>query len=86
MYYDGNVWDFYGTGKPVEKALPVATVLTIPAAGSEASVGSVITNGETHPEDGLQFSLQIRPVVSFVNPELFFNAARRTRSRTASPT
>lgn len=70
VYYDGDVWDFYGTGKPVEKALPVATVLTIPAAGSEASVGSVITNGETHQKMACN-SLEIRPVVSFVNPELF---------------
>jgi alcohol dehydrogenase YqhD (iron-dependent ADH family) len=70
VYYDGDVWDFYGTGKPVEKALPVATVLTIPAAGSEASVGSVITNHETCQKMACN-SLEIRPVVSFVNPELF---------------
>jgi len=68
--YDGDVWDFYGTNKPVEKALPVATVLTIPAAGSEASVGSVITNEATSQKMACN-SLQIRPVVSFVNPELF---------------
>ncbi len=69
-YYDGDVWDFYGTGKPVDKALPVATVLTIPAAGSEASVGSVITNEATSQKMACN-SLQIRPVVSFVNPEHF---------------
>ena len=41
---DHDVWDFY-IGKAVpEAALPVATVLTIPAAGSESSDGSVITN------------------------------------------
>ena len=41
--YDGDFWDFY-CGKPIEKALSVGTVLTIAAAGSEASSGSVITN------------------------------------------
>jgi alcohol dehydrogenase YqhD (iron-dependent ADH family) len=71
VYYDGDVWDFYGTGKPVEKALPVATVLTIPAAGSEASTGSVITNEKTSQKMACN-SLFSRPVVSFVNPELFF--------------
>lgn len=71
VFYDGDVWDFYGTNKPVEKALPVATVLTIPAAGSEASVGSVITNEKTSQKMACN-SLMIRPVVSFVNPELFF--------------
>ncbi|SCM74351.1 putative NADH-dependent butanol dehydrogenase 1 [uncultured Pleomorphomonas sp.] len=44
---DGDVWDFYvGRGTPAD-ALPIGTVLTIPAAGSESSDGSVITN-----EDG----------------------------------
>ena len=43
--YDGDFWDFY-SGKPVEEALPVATVLTIAAAGSEGSSGSVITKEE----------------------------------------
>ena len=42
--YDGDVWDFY-TGKAVQQqSLPVGTVLTIPAAGSESSTGSVVTN------------------------------------------
>lgn len=44
---DGDVWDFYiGKGEP-QAALPIGTVLTIPAAGSESSNGTVITN-----EDG----------------------------------
>lgn len=33
--YDGDFWDFY-SGKYIEKALPVGTVLTIAAAGSSA--------------------------------------------------
>ena len=41
--YDGDFWDFY-CGKPIEKALGVGTVLTIAAAGSEGSSGSVITH------------------------------------------
>ena len=47
VVYDGDFWDFY-QGKPIEKALPVGTVLTIAAAGSEGSPDSVITN-----EDGM---------------------------------
>ncbi|HWP68479.1 MAG TPA: iron-containing alcohol dehydrogenase, partial [Rectinemataceae bacterium] len=44
FYYNGDVWDFYTGAAPApEKALPVGTVLTIPAAGSESSCGSVIT-------------------------------------------
>ena len=44
--YDGDFWDFYGTGKPVEKALPIGTILTIAAAGSEGSGASVVTKEE----------------------------------------
>jgi len=66
--YDGDFWDFY-TGKHVEKALPVATILTISAAGSEGSTGSVITH-----ENGMlkraANSDALRPVFSVLNPEL----------------
>ena len=43
--YEGDFWDFY-TGKQIEEALPVGTVLTIAAAGSEGSPDSVITKEE----------------------------------------
>ena len=43
--YEGDFWDFY-MGKPVTKALPVGTILTIAAAGSEGSPDSVITKEE----------------------------------------
>lgn len=67
--YDGDVWDFY-SGKAVpEKALPVGVILTIAAAGSEASSGSVITN-----EDGLYKvgtgAKCMRPVFALCNPQL----------------
>jgi len=66
--YDGDFWDFY-QGKRVEKALPVATILTISAAGSEGSTGSVITH-----ENGMlkraANSDALRPVFSILNPEL----------------
>ena len=47
--YDGDVWDFYlGKAEPTGM-LPVASVLTIPAAGSEMSEASVITNEDMNP-------------------------------------
>ncbi|MBN1644182.1 MAG: iron-containing alcohol dehydrogenase [Dehalococcoidales bacterium] len=65
--YDGDFWDYY-SGKEVVKALPVATVLTIAAAGSEGSPHSVITN-----EDGMRKRAAegegLRPVFSIMNPE-----------------
>ena len=68
VVYDGDFWDFY-SGKYIEKALPVGTVLTIAAAGSEGSPDSVITN-----EDGMfkrgATGDAIRPKFSILNPAL----------------
>jgi alcohol dehydrogenase YqhD (iron-dependent ADH family) len=69
--YTGDVWDFYLKKVPVKESLPVGVVLTIPAAGSEASNGSVITN-----DDGL-FKKDaggecMRPKFAIMNPELTF--------------
>lgn len=68
--YDGDFWDFYiGKAKPVS-ALPVGVVLTIPAAGSEGSGNTVITNTETHVKAGLRCPKLLRPKFAVMNPEL----------------
>ena len=67
--YDGDAWDFFTKGVAITDAIPVACVLTIPAAGSEQSIRMVINH------DGLKLgtaSEKIRPLISVVNPELFF--------------
>ena len=66
--YDGDFWDFY-SGKAVEKALPVGTVLTIAAAGSEGSSGSVITKEEGMFKRGAGGEA-MRPRFSIMNPAL----------------
>ena len=66
--YDGDVWDFY-SGKPVEKALPIGTILTIAAAGSEGSSGSVITKEEGMLKRSAGGDA-IRPRFSILNPAL----------------
>lgn len=69
--YKGDVWDFYSTGKKVENVLPVGVVLTIPAAGSEASPASVITKEEGLLKKGY-LDETMRPVFAILNPELTF--------------
>ena len=70
--YDGDVWDFY-TGKAApDKALPLGTVLTIPAAGSESSWGSVITNEEGWLKRPGAENYHLYPKFSILNPELAF--------------
>ena len=68
---DGDVWDFYlGKGAP-SAALPIGTVLTLPAAGSEASTGTVITKEEGDLKRAVNSEL-IYPRFSILNPELAF--------------
>jgi alcohol dehydrogenase YqhD (iron-dependent ADH family) len=67
--YNGDFWDFYGTGKVVEKALPIGTVLTIAAAGSEGSGASVVTKEEGSLKRDVGSDL-LRPRFSILNPEL----------------
>lgn len=66
--YDGDFWDYY-EGKPVGKALPIGTVLTIAAAGSEGSPDSVITKEDGMIKRGASGEAY-RPKFSVLNPAL----------------
>lgn len=66
--YDGDFWDFY-EGKVVEEALPIGTVLTIAAAGSEGSPDSVITNENGMFKRGSTGDA-LRPKFTVLNPAL----------------
>ena len=68
VLYDGDFWDFY-EGKRVEKALPIGTVLTIAAAGSEGSPDSVITKEQGMIKRGASGEAY-RPKFSILNPAL----------------
>jgi alcohol dehydrogenase YqhD (iron-dependent ADH family) len=70
--YDGDVWDFFTSlEKPAQEALPVAVILTLPAAGSEASWSAVITKDEEKRKLASNREIS-RPLLSVINPELFF--------------
>jgi alcohol dehydrogenase YqhD (iron-dependent ADH family) len=69
--YSGDVWDFFERRAKPAGALPVAVVLTIPAAGSESSISTVITNEEGPWKRGLNDEC-IRPVFAIMNPELTY--------------
>jgi alcohol dehydrogenase YqhD (iron-dependent ADH family) len=69
--YSGDVWEFYTRKATVREMLPVGVVLTIPAAGSESSTGSVITReeGDYKRDAGGEC---MRPKFAIMNPELTF--------------
>ena len=66
--YDGDFWDFF-SGTVPEQALPVGTVLTIAASGSEGSPDSIITNEKTLEKNGAEADC-LRPCFSVLDPAL----------------
>jgi alcohol dehydrogenase len=68
--YSGDVWDFYAGKAAVNAALPVGCVLTIPAAGSETSGSTVITNEDGPYKRGLTSDDFLRPVFAIMDPAL----------------
>lgn len=63
-----DVWELFAHVRMAKKCLPVASVLTIAAAGSETSKGCVITNGLTGEKRAYDDNLA-RPKFAVMNPE-----------------
>ena len=69
--YDGDFWDFFSKKATPQKWLPVGTVLTIAAAGSEGSKSCVITLERESLKRGSAGEFN-RPKFSILNPELMY--------------
>jgi len=69
--YSGDVWDFYTERATVAAALPLGVILTLPAAGSEGSSSSVVTDVPNKSKFDCEHDL-MRPVFSLMNPELTY--------------
>ncbi len=70
-YYDGNPWDLVCDNSLVEKALPIVTVLTMAATGSEMNRNAVISNMETNEKRAL-ININLIPQVSFCDPQYLY--------------
>ena len=70
-YYEGDAWDLILHPDWIEKALPICTVLTLSATGSEMDNGGVITNLKTKEKLGFGNPLLL-PKASVLNPENTF--------------
>ena len=66
-YYDGDCWDLITHKAEVDKTLPIVSVLTLSATGSEMDGGCVISNIETNEKYGY-FAPDNNPDVSFLDP------------------
>jgi alcohol dehydrogenase YqhD (iron-dependent ADH family) len=66
---DGDVWDFFAQTRIPENSLPVGTVSTLAATGSEMSVHCVITNEKTQHKYATHSELHL-PKFSIIDVEL----------------
>jgi alcohol dehydrogenase len=73
-YYEGDVWDFFVRKARIQMALPLGVILTLPAAGSESSPNSVISNKDRKLAIGTDL---IRPKFAIMNPELTFTLPKK---------
>ncbi len=71
FYFDGEPWDVltHRDGAAFDKALPFGTILTLPATGSEANSGAVISRSEIH-EKRTVGGPQFFPKFSFCDPSV----------------
>ncbi|MDO4793671.1 MAG: iron-containing alcohol dehydrogenase [Filifactor alocis] len=68
---DDDPWDFFVAGAPIDKALPLITVLTLSATGSEMDSCGVISNMQTNDKLA-RYSDHVFPKVSFLDPTLTY--------------
>lgn len=73
---DHDPWDFLDLSKraPIERALPLLTVLTLSATGSEMDTGGVISNPETNDKIG-RLAPALLPKVSFLDPTVTYSVS-----------
>ena len=71
-YYDENPWDLVKDSDKITKALPLVTILTLAATGSEMNSNAVISNPETNEKLGVGSS-HLRPRVSILDPEYTYS-------------
>ncbi|TDX52497.1 iron-containing alcohol dehydrogenase [Orenia marismortui] len=67
VFYDGDAWDLFAKGIIIEKALPVGTILTLAATGSEMNPNFVVSNLETEEKMGAGSPL-LYPKFSILDP------------------
>lgn len=73
--YEGDVWDFFTNKAVIKAALPIGTILTLAATGSEMNGSTVVTNWEENLKRGGGSSL-LYPKFSILDPTLTYTVPR----------
>ena len=74
--YDGDAWDLVLDGSKIKAALPVYSVLTLSATGSEMDSFAVISDMEKNEKWGTGSQL-VKPKMSILDPEYTFTVSEK---------
>ncbi|MGG7096333.1 iron-containing alcohol dehydrogenase [Clostridium sardiniense] len=74
-FYDGDPWEIVKNPSKIEKALPIISILTLSATGSEMDPFAVISNMDTNEKLGLGNEI-LRPVASILDPEYTYSVPK----------
>lgn len=71
-YYDGDAWDIVMGKVQISRAMPIVTILTLSATGSEMNGTAVISNVDMNYKKGMKSPLLV-PKVSFLDPTITYS-------------
>ncbi len=74
-YYNEDAWDFVIGKAKIEKAMPIITILTLSATGSEMNGTAVISNLDTNQKKSIKSPL-VLPKVSFLDPSITYSVGK----------
>lgn len=75
VYYENDPWDIVKDPSKIVKALPLVTILTLAATGSEMNKNAVISNMNTNEKVGTASEL-MKPKVSILDPEYTYSVSK----------
>ena len=70
-FYNEDPWDLVTNPEKIDKVLPIVTILTLAATGSEMNGNAVISKMETNEKLGTS-SVNMKPQVSILDPEYLY--------------
>lgn len=82
MFYDGDVWDLFEYNVQIHKALPIVTVVTMPASSSEMNCGLVMDHDSMKRKQAYVNKL-LYPKISILDPELTYKIPIRQTAYSA---
>lgn len=74
--YDGDPWDLVLDGSKIKAALPIVTVLTVSATGSEMDAYAVISDMALNEKIGTG-SNRVKPTMSILDPEFTYSVPKK---------